>query len=442
MKGYKRMIRTLLLWEVSLMLLITPACTIPALSNPIEQHKVYFVASGSEGFQIWQINADGTDSRVIYEMYRSLERSASAVLPRRELSLLEDYLASITPTLTSDQVYLTPGIRDMRLSPSRRILAWVAGDFGCHTRGAQIGCFGVQRLTSFDISTGVEHVYWQATVHQAEDPHLPVPGITTIAWSPDSRYIAFGQYYDRSVPCTPELRIVDVQTQEIRDVGIGGGLLAWSPDGRYLASIDCGIKGEIIRVHNVGSDQVQEFSFGNLDLIGSTITWSSQFNQIAFTAVDTNEKVHRAKLYVLDAEMGDIQDVLESEGESYETPQWSPDGRLLAVEVRPESGDFTKLLILDPKSKTEVAQLLAEHVIQSWQCGADGESILLLLGEYNNPSSLSLGIFSIETNDLTYVPLPSPVEDALSSRESGTFFRSYTVMPKDNVILRISQPNW
>lgn len=440
-KIYRRTI-VLLSWGISLALLSMPACTRPSvLPNPIEQHMIYFVASKQAGSQIWQIDTQGASSHVVYEVYSNMAQPASRILPQQELSLLDDFLASITPTLSSERVYLTPGISNMSLSPDGQKLAWIVSYFGCNTPGAQVGCFGVQNLVSFDIPTKAEHVLWQSSAHQVEEPHLLVPGIESIAWSPDSHYIALGYAADRDVPCSPVLRLVDIQTQEVRDIGIGGSLLTWSPDTHLLASIDCGVKGEVVRIYDAESSKVQKFSIGNLNILARTISWSHQSNQITFTAIpDTDEEVPRARLYVLEVETGNIQEVIGS-NESYENPQWSPDGHLIAVDVRQNIGDaYTKLVVLDPKSKSVVAQLLEDRVISSWQWNTDGKSILILLGNYT--TSPSLGIFSVETSTLARIPLPISVKSSLPNQVSRQSIHPFTTIPQDNTILWVDQLNW
>jgi dipeptidyl aminopeptidase/acylaminoacyl peptidase len=432
-KGLRR------LWVLVVMLSLT-ACARPGTQMV---DKIDFVASGHEGAQIWRMNIDGTEPRIVYEVYSSSNRPANEVLPKEELALLEDFLTTMTPTLTGEQVYLTPQIERLSLSPDKQKLAWIESDFGCNTLGAQTGCFGSEKINSLDQLTNAKLTYWQSSAHQPEEPHLLVPGIESLVWSPNSRHIAFAQGEDRNVPCLPALRVIDTDSQNIQDVGVGGTLLAWSPDGHNLATADCGNQGIIIRIYNLENNTKREFAIESLDLAGHSISWSSQTEQIAFAAT-SNEypKSNRASLYILDTKNGTVQKILEADNESYENPQWSPDGHLIAFDSRPEIGDlYMGLSVVNPESKAMIAQLPVERVDQSWQWNLDSKSILVLLG--NHASSQSLGILRIETSALTPIPLPQVIQKSLPSTANTTpYFRSFVDSPKDTSILRIDQPHW
>jgi len=410
-------------------------------SSAIKSTKVYFVVSRQEGSQVWQASTGKTDSYLIYEIVGSHRRPASTILPPDELALLNTFLFSITPTLTSDQVYLTPQIGKMSLSPDGRKLAWVATDIGCYTP-ASLECFGMEKLIVFDLSTKVDHVIWQTPLHQSGDLRLPMPGIQSAVWSPDSRYIAFAHGTDRGVPCLPRLRVVDIQTRSIHEVGIGGSLLAWSPDGTSLASIDCGVKGEVARIHSMKGDTTHEFHIEDIGVLGQTISWSRQSNQIVFTAISNADQARRAKLFAWDAKTGNIQGILSADNESYENAQWSPDGHWIAVDARAAVGDFyNKLLVIDHKSKAVVTQLTTERTDSSWQWSDDSKSILILLG--NRTTQQSLSTFSIQNSSLTPIQISDLIAQDLPGQTiTRPFFRSFTSIPQDNLILRIGQVNW
>lgn len=427
------------LWILAIAFSIS-SCTQSVAEAP---KKIYFIASGHEGAQIWHMNIDGADAGVVYEVESSRDRPANVVLPKEELMLLEDFLTTASPTLTSAQVYLTPEIAKMSLSPDGQRLAWIENDFGCYTPGAQAGCFGTERLNSLDLLANVKYTYWQSFAHQPEEPNLLVPGIESFAWSPDSRHIAFAQGTGRNVPCLPVLRVIDINTQNIRTIGAGGTLLTWSPDGNYLAAVDCRKQGIVFRIYNVESGKGREFPIESLDLVGHSISWSGQSNQVAFTATsNAYPRSKRASLYTLDAENGSVKKILEADNESYENPQWSPNKHLIAVDSRPEIGEFhNQLLVVDLESNAVIARLSEERIDQSWQWSEDGKSILVLLGNRTSPQSL--GVFLVETNVLTHIPLPQVIQKSLPSNASTMpYSRSFVIPPKGNLIIRIDQPHW
>ncbi len=100
-------------------------------------------------------------------------------------------------------------------------------------------------------------------------------GITELAFSPDTRQLAF---FSRPVPAVlGNLSIVDLQNQNVNKIYSTGDIksLVWSPDGKYLAFIDRQVPSayqEDVLVVSIASGQVV-FN-APLDLLnGSTQDW-------------------------------------------------------------------------------------------------------------------------------------------------------------------------
>lgn len=421
-----------LLWLC--ILVFTTSCT---GFQPAKQY-VYFVAVGSEGDQIWQMSADGSSSRVVYEIYSSVQRPASDVLPGEELQWLENLLVSITPTLSSSQIYLTPHIAHLSLSPDKQKLSWIETDFGCYSGAAT--CVGGQRLVTLDLSTGNQRQYWKTAMHSPEG--LPSQGILSQAWSPNGRYIAFAIGSTRSRPCVSVLRIADVQDNTVNELGEGGERLSWSSDGQHLIASDCDSSGTIIRRYGIGNNSSGHISVPALDFGGLSSSWSRKSNQIAVAAAPSSDLVYtRTALYTVDPFTGIVKGIL-STGGSYENPQWSPDGNLLAMDSRLDlTKNYDQLIIVDPQTGETLANLREERANRVWQWSQDGSALLVLRGIREIPQSII--VWSIKDNSIKTLPLPMLIENNLSKvKATEVPSRDFSTPPRRNVIMRIDQLQW
>ncbi|KXK35137.1 MAG: WD domain, G-beta repeat, partial [Chlorobi bacterium OLB6] len=157
--------------------------------------------------------------------------------------------------------------------------------------------------------------------------HSDISGIYTLAWSPDSRYVASG-----SVSPDSALRIWDAVTGDelyaAADFGVSITVVAWSPSGEQVLGVAAeGLtdRGNAILVNYNTLDTVLD-SFG----IVYDIQWSQDQSYVAFATA--------TQLVVRDSTTFDVvfsspipqEAVRQGLQNQLVVVTWNPDGRLLA----------------------------------------------------------------------------------------------------------------
>lgn len=96
---------------------------------------------------------------------------------------------------------------------------------------------------------------------------------------------------------------------------------------------------------------------------------------------------------------------------SYEQPQWSPDGKSIAMVVRSKWGDRIQgLSVYDVETRTVVANLEGEYRKEDWYWSDDSEFILVARGTSSNETT-RIEIFYWQGNRTKTVPLPSKMSN-------------------------------
>jgi WD40 repeat protein len=150
-----------------------------------------------------------------------------------------------------------------------------------------------------------------------------VAGAWKGSWSPDSRQFVYGKVGGG-------IAVLDLASNQSRDLVRDGKDPAWSPDGALIAYVvESGTSLNAIVVDRASGEWVATLSApGERGLLPA---WSPDGRQVAFGGFGGS----RAGLWVFDVDLG-VACQLTQAGECT-MPAWSPDGKRLAFDVRGQS---------------------------------------------------------------------------------------------------------
>lgn len=146
--------------------------------------------------------------------------------------------------------------------------------------------------------------------------------ITTPAWSPDGKEIAFTSYYYKN----PDLFVLNLAEGKRRVVSNFPGLNtcpSWHPEGRQILNVlSKDGNSEIYRIDLQGG---RPFRLTNDPAIDSSPAYSPDGNRIAFTS----DRGRVVQLYVMDADGRNARRISPGRG-WFDTADWAPWGDTLA----------------------------------------------------------------------------------------------------------------
>lgn len=164
---------------------------------------------------------------------------------------------------------------------------------------------------------------------------------TNPRWSPDGRLLAYTR--ENAAPNgsglgAPRAWVVDLQANQTRQVYADSQIIgygpSWSPDGSRLAIYDAVTDG--VRVLELASGQ---------ETILPTTTgqfggWSPDGSQMFYTAIEDGGQGPRSVVKLANFTSGEVTTLLSSGvfDAFYNVPAWAPDGRYIALGLRPEDG--------------------------------------------------------------------------------------------------------
>jgi WD40 repeat protein len=352
--------------------------------------------------QIWKIDVDATVGWPLIELPIRYPVSA---LPPQESAILEHNLCSVEQDHCSiEDVHLSYGLGDLRLSPNRLLLAWADGASWC----PNTECYGFQRLVTWDMTRGESRTLLEIPNHI---DLRATQQIGEIVWSPDNGQIGFIQTSNNKG--WSRVRVIDVATKQVRDIAEGRAPLTWAPDGERLAFISYSW-GDVKVTSRDGTDLVTfDGSWERVE----DIDWSPDGSKMAITAVESYRQIARHSLFIADLATGDIAqvEILADELLDYTQPHWAPDGRLIGVNIRRrgEKG-VSGLVIFDSEDETVKACLNVERYHPEWSWSDTGDAALVRLGSPNPaiPPAIPqrIGVFYWANDVLEQVSLPADVE--------------------------------
>lgn len=190
-----------------------------------------------------------------------------------------------------------------------------------------------------------------------------------LAWSPDGkRLLLDGDGGTEDF----ELQVVDAESGAVTPLAPSAssneGGASWSPDGTavaFFSNREGGFAGYV--VSSTGGNPVRVTppeAVGVADL-----AWSPDSKRLAFS---TSSEVD-SDVWVVGADGSDPKQVSTEPGSTQ--PQWSPDGKLLAISAQPLSAESAGLFTLDPATgeTTEVADTEYRDAFPVW--APDGKSL-------------------------------------------------------------------
>jgi WD40 repeat protein len=205
-----------------------------------------------------------------------------------------------------------------------------------------------------------------------------------------------------------ELVRLDQQTRQTQPFlgGISAEFVAFSKDGRYVAYVSYP-EGILWRANRDGSSPVQ---LSELPMYPLNPHWSPDGTSILFSD-------RYLKSYIVSAEGGSPQAILQGDEGKEADPNWSPDGRTIVFEV---AGAFTSkdenLRFLDLASH-QVTTVPGSVRVWSPRWSPDGRYLAAL-----SRTAPMLRIFDMETRQWSALPVKGNVDWPCFSRDSQSIY--------------------
>ncbi len=356
--------------------------------------------------QIWRIGVKSFETELVAELHSSIEEEPiTEIFSTQELTAFKGWYnfsggENNYPALT--EIYPERTHSHIVSSPNNQYLAWREGN-GWGPPNSTIS-FGMTRLVLLDLHTGERRVFQEVANHPDGEWGIGRYIIGNIVWSPDSQLIAFIEGWHGA----HQAKIVNIQTGEIKNLGEidrAGVYLNWSSGGGELVTntpntldILSSFDGTVLQKDIIG-DEWQNIT---------GVDWSPDGKKIVFSGAKEYYP-ERLKTYLVDVKTKNIQMLPLDENLSYEHPQWSPDGKLIAMNIRPKWLDKVQgLSVYDVETQKIVANLEGERSEKDWYWSDDSEFILVTRGDPSN-KPMSIELFYWKENQTKFVPLPKEI---------------------------------
>ena len=154
------------------------------------------------------------------------------------------------------------------------------------------------------------------------------------AWSPDGQWLSYVSFEDHLSAVYVQRVLTGQRTRVSMRAGINGAP-AWSPDSRRLALTLSGDSGHPqIYILDLGSQHLTRIT--DVPAINTEATWSPDGRYIYFTS----DRAGEPQIYRIGASPGSPTQRITFTDEYNAGPHLSPDGKLLAMTTRDDSGGY------------------------------------------------------------------------------------------------------
>jgi dipeptidyl aminopeptidase/acylaminoacyl peptidase len=269
-------------------------------------------------------------------------------------------------------------------------------------------CYGFERITVLDPDTLTKQVLVEIPSHL---DLVTRQGIVNVAWSPDGSKLGFIHFSNS----WSKIRVIDIASRQITEIGAGYDPLTWSPDGKRVSSASYSQEeGWGINILTLDGKTIRTF-YENWERIDG-IDWSSDGSKLAVTArVSQDNGPLIRNLYILDVNGGQVTQLMAESGGDYTHPRWSPDDSLLGVTVHPsDTSNSIGIVLLYPVDGKKQTEITVDYPDIEWLWSRTGRTILL---KVTDTVVDKIGIFNLETNELKYVEFPPQIESILEERD-------------------------
>jgi WD40 repeat protein len=357
--------------------------------------------------RIWRIEKSKTQPELLFELENLSDKPLNKAFSTQELAAFEDWHSSEEGEEHPQATEIFPfiGSRQITLSPIGQRLAWIEFIFWRPSESTLQ--FTTLNLMMLDFISGETKKLYETSQHLSGIYSLERNSLDGLAWSPDGQKIVFVE----GVQGEHQAKIVDVVTGSVENLGEpgeGGIFSSWSPDGTSIVMSS----PDTLNILSITGSPPQKDITGSWGVIDG-LDWSPDGKTIIFAA-SKDSFPERLKLYVINVDEKDLDELPLDENLNYEAPKWSPDSQLIAMNVSSTRlEEIDKLLVYHVETQAIVATLEGKRSSQNFYWSDDGRTILLTMGvPPDMPRAIEL--FYWQENRTEVIPFPEGIDDGVA----------------------------